>query len=392
MRSLAVLCISLLVALAGGTAPSWAAPIPEASTPTAACPETLLPLPNRARVVRDLAPGVTLRVWRVEQPAAYGDLPRRAVISAVHVRAGADLLSPVTAGIPQLIRPEQAFDRRSVVAAVNGDYFESMRQGDALPAGALVVDGRPIYAPVGMTRVVAVDDSGLARHARITADVTIMIGDEKVRPRGINDPTAPEGRAVIFTGDWSRSDVPGGRHAIAIKDGRVIKVFPPQRKSRVPQGGYIVWTDLPGAIDKLSVGTRVEVSMGVKARDGLPVVSASGHGGQFLVDGKLTQPCTPYENNLRPRTLIAWNPAGDVWLLTASTGLPDPPGGLRVGGATKNQMAQVAKSLGATDAVTMDGGGSTSLFVREGAGPRRIDLPQDVWTRPVPVVWTISRG
>ncbi|MFM7551330.1 MAG: hypothetical protein ACKO7Q_00565, partial [Actinomycetota bacterium] len=94
VRSLAVLCLALLVALTGGTASSWAAPTPEASTPTAACPETLLPLPNRARVVRDLAPGVTLRVWRVEQPAACAS--RRNVQAATPSSAITSRATPIS--------------------------------------------------------------------------------------------------------------------------------------------------------------------------------------------------------------------------------------------------------------------------------------------------------
>lgn len=392
MRSIRILCIGTLFGLLMGSGASWAAPPPDTSGISAACPDSLVPLPNRAQKVRALAPGVQLRVWEVSQPATYGTLPPRVIISVVRVSAGRAYVAPLSAGVPLLIHPRQAFESDAVVATVNGDYFEALRQGDALPTGAVVIDGRPLYAPVGGSRVIAIDEHGIPRNTFVSAEVTVRVGDQNVRPRGINDPTAPSERAVLFTDDWSRSNVPSGRYAIVIKDGRVTNVVAPDKVARVPTGGYVVWTDLPGAVEKLAPGARVTVSVGVEARDGLAVSSASGHGGAYLVDGRITQPCSAYENALRPRTLLAWNPRGDMWLITASTGLPDPPGGLRVGGSTKHQMAQVARWLGATEAVTMDGGGSTSLYAREARGVRRIDLPQDVWTRPVPVLWGVSRG
>ena len=360
------------------------------SAPTE-CRASLLPLPARPQAARPLAPGITLRVWWTRQADAPAGVPARTRISAVQMRAGSGALSPATAGIPRLLHPAEPLRVSRTVAVVNGDYFSTMKQGDAVPEGALVVNGRPLYAPVGFTRVLAIDSAGVPRDARINVSAEVVSGAAKIRPRAINDPLAPQGKAVIFTDDWRRTDVPSGRTALVIRQGRVSKVVSPDKQASVPKGGYVVWTDQANAIERFPVGTPVQVRVGVVARDGLDVVSASGHGGALLTGGIVARECSAYENSLRPRTVIAWNARGDVWLLTASTGRPDPPNGVRMGGATKSQLAEVAKALGATSAVTMDGGGSTALYVAGGSGAQRIDLPQDAWARPLPVAWQISR-
>ena len=49
--------------------------------------------------------------------------------------------------------------------------------------------------------------------------------------------------------------------------------------------------------------------------------------------------------------MLAWSEDGRYWLLTASSGLPDTSEGLRRGGMTKEELARVARQLGATHVV-----------------------------------------
>jgi hypothetical protein len=57
----------------------------------------------------------------------------------------------------------------------------------------------------------------------------------------------------------------------------------------------------------------------------------------------------------------------------------------RQGGATIHQTAEWLRKLGATSAVTFDGGGSTSQFIYSGGSASRLDLPENEWIRDVPV-------
>ena len=382
----------LVFGLCAGTpfAHAW----PTASPATAnACAPDLPPLPVRPQATQELAPGVGLQVWRVRQPAAEGRVPRHTIIAAVRIGSGAAQLHPYSGGIPRLVHPIRPMTRPDVIAAINGDYFEPMKQGDALPRGAVVVNGQPLFMPVGLSSVLAVDEQGHPRATRVSVVSTVLSGSAKIRPRAVNDPMAPAGKAVIFTGDWSRAWVPKGRYSLVIKSGRVVRIVPPEESATVPRGGYVIWTDQPQAVARFPKGTRVDVSLEVEAADGAAVVGASGHGGVYLEAGERLDKCGSQPDAVRPRTTIAWNTStGDMWLITASTGLPDPPDGVRIGGATKAQMAGIAESLGATDAIALDGGGSTCLYVRSPKGGKRIDLLQEAWARPVPVLWALHES
>ena len=60
-------------------------------------------------------------------------------------------------------------------------------------------------------------------------------------------------------------------------------------------------------------------------------------------------------------------------------------GGYRLGGSTIHQMGDWLKQLGATEAVSFDGGGSTAQFIAPGGSVSRIDLPESEWIRNIPV-------
>jgi hypothetical protein len=365
-----------------------ALPLAAAADPVA-CRPSLLPLPRATAEAHVLSRGVTLRVHAVRHPPTSSAAPRRAYISIVEVERRAATVAPVTADVPLLLHPAQPMRQRNTLAVINGDYFEPLRRGDAVPTGALVTNGVPLYVPAGSSNVVAVGADGLLRKTKIFGTGAATTSRGRLPIGAINDPLAGEDVTVAFTSDWART-VPTGRRAIVIKDGLVTKVASADQALRVPADGAVLLVPDSASTDAFARGSAVALDLGVAAVDGKDVEFASGHGGALLVAGRLMPACSAYENSLRPRSMLAWNESGRVWFLAASTRQADPPGGVRLGGATKTQLAEIAQSLGATWAVTMDGGGSTSLYARVDRQARRVDLPSDAWARPVPVLWTVS--
>jgi hypothetical protein len=55
---------------------------------------------------------------------------------------------------------------------------------------------------------------------------------------------------------------------------------------------------------------------------------------------------------------------------------------MRQGGSTSDQMGHWLQSLGATEVVLLDGGGSTTMQIRHPeSGWQRFDLPDSAWYR-----------
>lgn len=315
--------------------------------------------------------------------------PSRSRIAYVAVPAGSARVQPWTAGLPLMTAPATAVRQHKVMATINGDYFETMREGDALPWGMVVSDGRVLYSPVIDSHSLVVDREGKLRAAKTHLHGRLRGAEAEARIDAVNDPSSVRSSIVAFTSDWQRS-VPARRWTLLVKSTGAARLVMSASSTRVPRAGYAITAPTEAALRPFAGKARVSVILQAKARDGGEVAYASGHGGVSLHRGHIQAYCSEYEKALRPRSAIAWNAAGDVWLLTASSGLSDPADGVRVGGATKWQLARFAKGLGATESVVLDGGGSTALFVNRPT-TKRIDLPAGTWVRPVSVVWNVLR-
>jgi hypothetical protein len=81
----------------------------------------------------------------------------------------------------------------------------------------------------------------------------------------------------------------------------------------------------------------------------------------------------PMLHERHPRTVVAWDAAGTVWLAAADGRQPHGPG------LTASEVVAFLQRVGATDGVLLDGGGSTALAT--GAGP--LNAPSEGRERPV---------
>jgi exopolysaccharide biosynthesis protein len=88
--------------------------------------------------------------------------------------------------------------------------------------------------------------------------------------------------------------------------------------------------------------------------------------------------------------MVAWDAARRrVWLLVVTGS--GPGSAVSRYGATYRQIAQAARALGASDAVMLDGGGSSTMAVRSGGRAWRVDAPAGTLQRPVPDVVVLVR-
>jgi hypothetical protein len=78
-----------------------------------------------------------------------------------------------------------------------------------------------------------------------------------------------------------------------------------------------------------------------------------------------------------PRTVVGWNPNGDTFMVTIDGRQPGTSEG-----ATLAEAADFMAGLGATDAINLDGGGSTTFVVGGGAGAGGVaNQPSDTLVR-----------
>ncbi|MEO7617631.1 MAG: phosphodiester glycosidase family protein, partial [Candidatus Saccharibacteria bacterium] len=102
-----------------------------------------------------------------------------------------------------------------------------------------------------------------------------------------------------------------------------------------------------------------------------PVIMTRGKVSSSLVDS--------FSTSGHPRSVFARNTAGKTWLIAIDT---------RV---TLIKAAQIAKKMGATEAINLDGGGSTTFVIRGNAVNNPADKAERAVSSAILVVQTITR-
>lgn len=297
--------------------------------------------------------------------------------------------------------------RTQSLAAINGGYFV-IGPNDGTPgdlAGISIVKGALLSEAVnGRTSLVLPSRSGKgARIAALTSRLTVTAADGTTREiDGLNrkpglirgcggvggdlpteapkhDFTCTDSSELIqFTPAFGQTTEPGsGIEVVLTASGQVVELR--QRGGQIPIGGSVL-SGTGDAAEWLQTYAQPGTTIDLKARvlaDGkrLPLretLNVVNGGPRLLRDQAIEitgfaegfqQPENPefyYRFGVRrnPRTLAGVTASGNLLLITVDGRRP----GVSVG-ASFIESARILQSLGAVDAVNLDGGGSTSITI-----------------------------
>jgi hypothetical protein len=133
---------------------------------------------------------------------------------------------------------------------------------------------------------------------------------------------------------------------------------------------------------RFRAGDLVTVKYTYQAEAKSNFITAAGRGPRLVQNSKFVWICSQHSKEFRPRTAIGWDQDGKIWLITSSRGQDAADFGYRQGGSTADQIGHWLQSLGASDAILLDGGGSTTMVVKNPASSwQRFDIPDSGWYR-----------
>jgi hypothetical protein len=323
------------------------------------------------------------------------------------VAAGARVLvAPAGEKVGKLARPSALSRRLRAVAAVNGGYFA----GDGNPVGALAAGGRLLSEPVGgrsallagaaPLRIAALRFEGAARigaGARLLDGINRAPGEIPAcggrggdrpteRPVAVTTCTDPS-ELVLVTPEWGARTPrrPGSLDAL-VRDG-VVEALRAGGGTALPPDAAVL-TATGGARKLLrggGVGAAVELDQSVRMQSSLlaaPPGDIVSGGPRLLAAGRirvrsaaegfdpLSAPWfhASFVASRQPRTMAGVRGDGSLLLVTVDGRRPGWSAGV-----TLFEGARVMRSLGARDALNLDGGGSTAMAVRG----RTANLPSD---------------
>jgi hypothetical protein len=287
------------------------------------------------------------------------------------------------------------------LAAVNGDFYQRERTFAGDPRGLQIVDGELLSAPKGVC--LWTDRDGNPHTGDVQAAFTVTWPDGQVTPVGLHEEPAPD-RLVVFTGAAGPSTrTTGGREWVLLPEdtGSLRPVTPGlRRKARVesvhdggntavPVHGLVLSAGpglvrrlpaaSPGGVLTLDFATRVPLEGAITGIGGGPVLVRAGRALRIEVpDDDAYQFKSMRERH--PRSAVGWN--AEHFFLVTSDGRQEGAAGM-----TLEEFGAYLASLGCTDAMNLDGGGSATLW----AGGEVRNHPSDGGERPIANALAIVR-
>ncbi|MFF5858432.1 phosphodiester glycosidase family protein [Streptomyces sp. NPDC012751] len=341
---------------------------------------------------RRIAPGVTYRQFDVRAAAGTAHAHLLTVdLADPHVRVG--LLYPGAVAARATV--SRLADSAGAVAGVNGDFFhitETQHPGveaTGAAVGPAVADGRvlkaavpkgqrfgPALPPGTDTReVFGVGTDKRARLDRLTLTGSVGTPTGKLPLKGLNQYALPVNSIGAFTARWgsasrmravcgtdTRRSAPcsDDTYEVKVRGGRVVSGAGAPGSGAIPADTTVLVGREEGAraLRALSAGDRVDVTYALAAASsGVPYAFAIG-GFPVLRGGA---PLSGLDDGTSAvRTVVGVKGGGRQLLLLALDGAARYRTGLTVA-----EEADTMRSLGASDAFNLDGGGSTEMVSRD---------------------------
>jgi Phosphodiester glycosidase len=271
--------------------------------------------------------------------------------------------------------------RRHAIAAVNAGFF-SLHNGD--PIGPLRIDGELVSdGTLGRAAAALIPNGRGGKPAWVfdRAGVALAAVLERGGSIAIDgvDTTRAVGALMLFTpryGPHSDTAPTGIEWALERQAGGAGYVVKERRtqvgKTPIPRRGLVLsYGGLapPAPLDRLSAGDRLTIRETWKPASGqavdrwraaADVVSGAGllrRGGADVRDWDAEHLASAFFGR-HPRTMFGIDRDGYAWLVTVDGRQPDSSAGM-----TLVELQRLAKRIGLTDALNLDGGGSTTMVI-----------------------------
>lgn len=312
------------------------------------------------------APPMVVNVARIGAGAAVSF---RAVLSNEQV-AGAE---------PVLERTSSMCARVACVLAVNGDFAAV---GSGQPLGGLVTAGQLLRSPSSTHHQLSVTRDGELLAGSFAWTGTLVPTDLKpLAVQGVNVEQG-ENRVVLYTPAFGPVTQPSG--PVTALEVRMVEPAGPLVLGQttmvqlvglregalpepIPAGGGLLSGQGPAAEGLRQLWERVQAGSAgghalLRLEAPADVVESLGGSPILLREGKrwFADVDDNFTRGRHPRTLVGWNGAGDTFLVTVDGRQPG-----RSVGMTLAEAASFMLELGASEAINLDGGGSTT-FVEQG--------------------------
>ncbi len=298
-------------------------------------------------------------IKHIQMTKYYNGRPVRINIVEVNQKIASDYeIMPATASNYSLNRKatvRSIANRTNSVVAINGGFFKPQT---GVPLGTLMIDGKIYTGPIYDRVAMGIFDNGFDV-GRVQLDAKITGNGQEIKIDNINQPRMLSSYVLAYTRDWGSYAPASPRYGVQlqVEGNRIIKAS--ANPLAIPENGYVI-VGPKSQLEKLFGAKSVDVQIGTnpKWKDVKHIIS----GGPYLVkDSEIFIDMTAEKlqaiGGRNPRTAIGYTQDNDLILIAA-----DGREGSSIG-LTLYELASLMKSLGCINAINLDGGGSTVMYV-----------------------------
>lgn len=268
--------------------------------------------------------------------------------------------------------------RNNSIAAVNGTYFKPQ---NGVPLGTLMINKKVYTGPI-YNRVAMGIGNNEYKMAQVQFNSTLKAGRENLKIDNINQPRMLSTYVLLYTSDWGQTSPTPPKYGvnIAIKDNKISTIS--YGSTAIPENGYVI----SGPKAKLEpFFSAKKISLDIKMVPEWENVNHIISGGPYLVkDGSVFIDVTAQKlgaiTGKNPRTAIGYTAENEFIMVTVD-GREQASVGMTLG-----ELAAMMKAFGCINAMNLDGGGSSVMYVNG----RVVNNPAQKGGIPISNALTIS--
>lgn len=241
------------------------------------------------------------------------------------------------------------------IVAINGTFF---KPSTGVPLGTLMINKKMYTGPVYNRVAMGIFDNGYDM-ARIQLNASLKSNEKILKVDNINQPRMLSTYVIVYTREWGKMAPPCPKYGkqIAVQDGKVIQTS--TSALAIPENGFVA-VGPAQQLDKFC--DEKQIRFDVVTIPGWDNVNHIISGGPYLVKNSEVFVDTEEQklgtiDGRNPRTAVGYTSDNNLIIVTvdgrekASVGL------------TLHELAKFMKSIGCYNAMNLDGGGSTVLYV-----------------------------
>lgn len=242
------------------------------------------------------------------------------------------------------------------LVAVNGAFFLPQT---GCPLGTMMVNKKLYTGPVFNRVAMGIFDNGFAMD-RVKLNATIKSGWNTIKLDNINQPRMSIAYTIAYTPDWGQLSptTPKNGVQIVVSNNNITTIT--KSRVQIPKDGYVI----VGPASVLgSLKVKEKISLDIKTLPDWENVNHIISGGPYLVkDGKVYVDIQDQKllaiGGRNPRTAIGYTKDNHFIIVTA-----DGREGSSIG-LTLKELAYYMQKIGCVNAMNLDGGGSTVMYVK----------------------------